>query len=372
MEKPRLADAPVFGVPYDELPATIGSCPDIFTFIINFFKKNPDDFRSILFIQCKLLPDLQDNTGTPSSQMVEIFNVFIKLLCQLPEPFIPASIMVAFLSDPCITSANNLLVALPKNKKGIFQAFIKLLAQAQEMLLHPLQLDKLFGNAFARQNSLDLFSLLSQQKSSYLTFPFIPFSTVVPDPSKQLYPTIETISGPFHIQDIVTPTIQIDEKETITYKLTELYSETKFRASSYGLDLQDYDSISEMSPEDIRKYKDTLKRVLVDFEKEFRSITKHKPTIEDKEPLTELYRLHDKLRRAGHTKSYELNMLYREKTILRKELNAYRTDFENTYGRKIASAEDKLPIKDKYARYKEIKLRINELEESESQISGIP
>lgn len=58
-----------------------------------------------------------------------------------------------------------------------------------------------------------------------------------------------------------------------------------------------------------------------------------------------------------------------EKKVLQAELHAYQAAFEREHNRKVKYAEDKMPIKRQYLRYKEIKAQLAKLE---SQYSGDP
>ena len=352
-----------FNVPYDSLPASSSNGPDILFTIMSYFESNFDDFIKHL-TSSFAISNLFATDAKYSSTISDTFMYFIKLLCGLPEPFIPKHLILLYLESPSLTSAQQVVVNLGTNKRIIFNKFINLLRDGVKKSIYPLDFDRVLGPAFAHQQTYCFFNFLTKQKSTANCFPWIAIKSFLPEEPPVSYPenesNLDQLIDYTKVDAEVPPELLVAPSQNIAEKLSQLYNNTKIRAKSYGLTDEVLDNIDNISVNDAEKYRSELKLILVQFEKEVCSIIKRKPVKSDKIPLFSLYRLHMKLRNKCRNQSKRDDLII-EKKKLQRELNDFRSEFEAKYGRKISTAADKAPVAAKYQRYKAIKEELAKL-----------
>lgn len=360
MNKPRFSQE-IFTIPYDSLPAKDENGPDIINDTISYFESMKDAFLSHLSHYYSVIPSQQSEQGFCSS-LSDTFVQFIKLLCQLPDPFIPRDLFQLYSESPSLSSAQQVVVNLPSNKRTLFNRFIHLLRDISTKSIYPLELDRILGSAFVHQNTYDFFAFLTKQNTSALSFPFSQMKSFLPEEPANLYPEVEVeeLADYTKVNVEVPPEMLIAPSQTVAEQLAQLYNNTKIQARSYGLTDEILENVDNISIKEAEKYRSELKSILLQFERDIAILIKRKPVKSDKKPLSSLYRIHMILRNKCRVQSQRDELII-EKKKLQRELNDYRTEFEEKYGRKISSATDKAPIAAKYQRYKEIKEELAKL-----------
>lgn len=347
--------AEIFTIPYDSLPSKDENGPDIINNTISFFESHKEAFLNHLSHYYSVVP-IQQIESNHFPNLSDTFVHFIKLLCQLPDPFLPRNLIQLYSESPSLTSAQQVVVSLPLNKRNPFNRFIHLLRDITAHSIYPLELDRILGSAFAHSQTYNFFDFLTKQNTSALCFPFSSFKSFLPEEPPNLYPEIEN-SDAFDYTKVnveVPAEMLIAPSQSIAEQLAQLYNNTKLQARSYGLTDEILDSVDSITIKEAEKYRSELKSILLQFERDIATIIKRKPVKSDKKPLSSLYRIHMILRNKCRVQSQRDELII-EKKKLQRELNDYRAEFEEKYGRKISSAADKAPIAAKYQRYKEIK-----------------
>ena len=341
-----------FGVDYDKLPIKYDKYPDVFFMIFRYFEKS-QDFKNIIFLKYRISSSIQDNTGTVSEETKIIFNNFVKMIKELPQPFIPKDLVSLYLKEPCKAAAFSLLAALPASKNACLSKFIDLLTKAKEKMIHPLDYDEELGLLFARQRVPQLFNFLTKQSNFFLSFPMSSMhSFVEPRPITE-YPDLDDIFD----DSLTYKSMKMDSVVSIF----DLYKEVNAHANYLGLNSESLGEIDEIPLNDAKKHCRNLKIILKDFEKRYENLAGKCPNKQAKEQLSALYHLRQRLKKRCERN--ELTDLIREKTALQVELNEFRDNFEKRYGRSIMYEDDKKPAAQKYERYKEIKQKIAELQQ---------
>lgn len=345
----------IFSLPYDSLQAKDENGPDIINDTISFFESHKEAFLAHLSHYYSYIPVSQTESNFCPS-LSDTFLQFIKLLCKLPDPFIPRDLLQLYSESPSLSSAQQVAVSLPLNKRAPFNRLIHLLREISTKSIYPLELDRILGSAFAHQNTYNLFGFLTKQNTSALCFPFAKIKSFLPEEPPNLYPEIEVneLDDYTKVNVEVPAEMLIAPSQTVAEQLAQLYNNTKVQARSYGLTDEILDNVDNISIKEAEKYRSEIKSILLQFEREIIPIIKRKPVKSDKKPLSSLYRIHMILRNKCRIQSQRDELII-EKKKLQRELNDYRTEFEEKYGRKISSAADKAPVAAKYQRYKEIK-----------------
>lgn len=356
----------LYGILYEDLPCESGNGADIFFSVVDCFEQNIEQFAKYISTLTPFIKLPEETAKATNDTISELFCCFIKWLCKLPEPFIPHNLMQLYLENPNITAAQQTIAALQQNKRQVFNRFIKLLRKANNLFIFPVSYDQILGPAFAHQTTSFLFSFLVKESCSALLFPFQSIKSFLKE-ELNFYPEIDTddIIDYTAIRSQVTPEMLIAPTTTIAEQLAQLYNDTKLKARALGLSDDIISKADKIPSSDAVKYKTELKSLLMEFENKMQEITGRKPTKGDKTPLTTLYKLHMDLRKRCRSKSH-VDDLRAEKHALQKELNEFRVEFENKYGRPISNAADKASVASKYARYKAVK---NELSMIESETS---
>ncbi|OHT05202.1 hypothetical protein TRFO_27139 [Tritrichomonas foetus] len=351
----------IFNQPYDSLPLNESHIPIIFDEIIEYFENNKDDFTKHLS-KSLALSSIFATDGSYSSDVSDVFMQFIKLLCELPEPFIPKHLIMLYSESPSLTSAQQVIANLQSSKRTLFNRFITLLRDIIKNTIYPLEFDRILGSAFAHQQTHNFFDFLTKQNSSALCFPWIPIKSFLPEEPPNAYPEIEIdeLIDYTKVDAEVPPELLVAPSQTVAEQLSELYNNTKLRAKSYGLTDEVLENIDSITIKDAEKFRSELKLILLQFEREIATLIKRKPVKSDKTPLSSLYRLHMRLRNKCRNQSRRDDLII-EKKKLQRELNDFRSEFEEKYGRKISSAADKAPVAAKYQRYKAIKEELAKL-----------
>lgn len=359
----------IFGIPYDDLPSTNDDGPDILKHVFNYFESYQRDFFIHFSNSYGLFPDSVPIVNS-SPRLSDTYVKLVKLLCELPEPFIPRDLIKLYSISPSLTSAQQVVANLPLNKRTLFNQFVSLLREIAKNSIFPIEFDRVLGVAFAHQYTFNFFDYLTKQNCSSLCFPFSHLKSFLPEEQPNSYPEVDfEIDEPIDYTCInvdIPPEMLIAPSQTIAEQLARLYNSTKMQAKSFGLTDEILNNVDNISIQEAEKYRSELKSLLLQFEHQIAALINRKPLNSDKTPLASLYRIHMKLRNRCRIQSKRDELLI-EKKKLQRELNDFRTEFEGKYGRKIASAADKAPVAVKYQRYKAIKEELAKLENRQPQ-----
>ena len=352
-----------FGKAYDDLPSSGRLGPDLFVETVEVFESDAGTFGMIVASMCPLTGAFADVKDLKGNKMLNLFLMFVRWLGELPEPFLPLDVMSLYKEGPSLTAAQQVIASLPGNKRTTFNRFVRLLRTVSEGLVCPVDFDGVFGEHFARQKTSSFFNFLCRETAAPMCFPWEGMKSFLPAVNTGFYPTVEDLTSVDYSKVSVEVPVEmiVAPCESVAVRVAQLYNDTKVRAMSFGLTDEVIENVDNVGLEEAVKLKAELKRILEQFESEYKVIVSRKPSKTDKIPLTALYQMHLNLRKRTTIKSRR-EILMQEKIALQKELNAYRDDFERKYGHKIETTADKAPVLEKYKRYCQVKREIAELD----------
>ena len=352
----------IFGKSYDDLPPAGRIGPAVFVETVEAFESEMELFSLIIKSMCPVTGSFTTSSDMKGNKLLSLFLMFIRWLGELPEPFLPADVMGLYNEAPSLTAAQQVIASLPGHKRTTFNRFIRLLRTISENLICPVDFDGVFGEDFARQKTCSFFNFLCKETAGSLSFPWTEMKSFLPTVDTGFYPSLDDIGTLDYSKVSVEVPVEMIMApcESVAIQVAQLYNDTKVRAMSFGLTDEVIENVDDIGMDEAVKLKAELKRILEQFESEYKAIVSKKPSKTDKIPLTALYQMHLNLRKRITTKSKH-ELLMEEKVALQKELNAYRDEFERKYGHKIETSADKAPVAEKYKRYCQVKRELAEL-----------